>query len=320
MKAVILDGFTTNPGDLSWDWLEERCDLTVFDRTPAEKILERCTGCEIIITNKTPLTKDTLSQLPDCRFIALLSTGYNIVDHEYAASRGIPVSNIPTYSTAAVAQLTFALLLELTNKVAMHNAAVKSGEWTSCADFCFWKSPLQELLGKTFGIIGFGKIGQTVAGIAAAFGMKVLAYTANPNKYKTVTNVEFTTLDELLERSDVVSLHCPLTDKTQGMVNSEFLKKMKKTAYLINTSRGPVLDEEAVASALKNGDIAGAGADVLSTEPPKSDNPLLECENCIITPHIAWAGFETRERLLGVLKENIFTFLEGKPINTVNMK
>ncbi len=319
MKAVILDGFTTNPGDLSWDWLKEKCELTVFDRTPSDKILERCAGCDIVITNKTPLTKDTLSKLPDCKFIALLSTGYNIVDHEYAASRGIPVSNIPTYSTAAVAQLTFSLLLELTNKVAMHNAAVKNGEWTSCADFCFWKAPLEELLGKTFGIIGFGKIGQTVANIAAAFGMKVIACTANPDKYKDCKNVEFTELNVLLERSDVVSLHCPLTEKTQGMVNSDFLGKMKKTAYLINTSRGPVLDEAAVAAALKSSKIAGAGVDVLSTEPPKADNPLLACENCIITPHIAWAGFETRERLLSVLKENVSAFLNGKPINTVNM-
>lgn len=319
MKAVILDGFTTNPGDLSWDWLEEKCELTVYDRTPAEKIAERCKGYDIVITNKTPLTKETLAQLPDCRFIALLSTGYNVVDCEYAATRSIPVSNIPTYSTAAVAQLTFALLLELTNHVAVHNTAVKNGEWTNCADFCFWKTPLQELYGKTMGIIGFGKIGQAVTNIAHAFGMKVVACTANPDKYKGAENVEFTSLDSLLERSDVVSLHCPLTDKTQGMVNADFLGRMKKTAYLINTSRGPVLDEEAVAKALKNGDIAGAGVDVLSTEPPRADNPLLGCENCLITPHIAWAGFETRERLLGVLKENIFAFLDGKPINTVNM-
>lgn len=319
MKAVILDGFTTNPGDLSWNWLEEKCELTVYDRTPAEKIVERCEGCDIVITNKTPLTKETLAQLPECRFIALLSTGYNVVDCEYAATRGIPVSNIPTYSTAAVAQLTFALILELTNSVAVHNTAVKNGEWTSCADFCFWKTPLQELFGKTIGIIGFGKIGQAVTNIAHAFGMKVVAYTANPDKYKDTQNVEFASLDTLLEKSDVVSLHCPLTEKTQGMVNADFLGKMKKTAYLINTSRGPVLDEEAVAKALKAGDIAGAGVDVLSTEPPKADNPLLGCENCIITPHIAWAGFETRERLLGVLKENIFAFLDDKPINTVNM-
>ncbi len=319
MKAVILDGYTTNPGDLSWDWLEKACDLTVYDRTADNEILERCKGCDIIITNKTPLTKQTLEQLPECRFIALLSTGYNIVDCEYAASRNIPVSNIPSYSTASVAQLTFAFVLELCNKVAIHNAEVKQGRWSECKDFCFWKTPLQELYGKTFGIFGFGSIGRTVARIAAAFGMSVIAHTANPGKYKDEKDVRFVSLDELLEKSDVVSMHCPLTPQTQGIVNEEFLSKMKNTAYLINTSRGPVLDENAVAEALNSGRIAGAGVDVLSTEPPKEDNPLLSCENCLITPHIAWAAFETRERLISILKQNISAFLDGKPINTVNM-
>ena len=319
MKAVILDGYTTNPGDLSWEWLENECELTVFDRTDYEDIIPRCKGCDIIITNKTPLSKQTLEQLPECKFIALLSTGYNIIDCEYAASRGIPVSNIPAYSTAAVAQLTFAFILELCNKVAIHNAEVKQGRWSECKDFCFWKTPLQELYGKTFGIFGYGSIGRTVAGIAKAFGMNVVAHTANPDKYKNEKDVRFVSLDEMLECSDIVSMHCPLTPKTQGIVNEEFISKMKKTAYLINTSRGPVLDEEAVADALKSGRIAGAGVDVLSTEPPKADNPLLSCENCLITPHIAWAAFETRERLISILKENIFAFLDGKPINTVNM-
>ena len=319
MKAVILDGYTTNPGDLSWEWLEKVCELTVFDRTAYEDIIPRCKGCDIIITNKTPLSKQTLEQLPECKFIALLSTGYNIIDCEYAASRGIPVSNIPAYSTAAVAQLTFAFVLELCNKVAIHNAEVKQGRWSECKDFCFWKTPLQELYGKTFGIFGYGSIGRTVAGIAKAFGMNVVAHTANPDKYKDEKDVRFVSLDEMLACSDIVSMHCPLTPKTQGIVNEEFIGKMKKTAYLINTSRGPVLDETAVADALKSGRIAGAGVDVLSTEPPKADNPLLGCENCLITPHIAWAAFETRERLLSILKENIFAFLGGKPINTVNM-
>ena len=319
MKAVILDGYTTNPGDLSWDWLSEKCSLTVYDRTPADKILERCEGCDIIITNKTPLGRDILKQLPCCKFIALLSTGYNIIDCEYAASRGIPVSNIPAYSTSAVAQLTFAFILELCNKVAIHNAEVKKGKWSECKDFCFWRSPLQELVGKTMGIVGFGSIGRAVAKIAAAFGMDVIAHTANPDKYKDVTEVEFVSLDELLGRADVVSLHCPLTPQTTGMVNADFLSKMKKTAYLINTSRGPVLDEEAVAAALKSGQIAGAGVDVLSTEPPAADNPLLGCENCLITPHIAWAAFETRQRLVSILEQNVTAFLSGKPINTVNM-
>lgn len=319
MKAVILDGFTTNPGDLSWDWLRNQCDLTVFDRTPAEKIIERCEGCEIIITNKTPLTRQTIEQLPDCKFIALLSTGYNIVDCEYAASRNIPVSNIPSYSTAAVAQLTFALLLEMTNKVGIHNSAVKSGEWTNCKDFCFWKAPLQELYGKTFGIVGYGKIGESVSNIANSFGMRVIAFTPHPDKHINAKGVTFTSLDEVLKTSDVISFHCPLTPDTVSLVNNSSLNKIKKGAYLINTSRGPVFDEEAVAKALKSGHLAGVGVDVLSTEPPKADNPLLSCENCIITPHIAWAAFETRERLLGVLKENIFAYLKGKPINTVNM-
>lgn len=319
MKAVILDGYTTNPGDLSWEWLEKACELTVFDRTAEEDIIPRCKNCDIIITNKTPLSKQTLEQLPECKFIALLSTGYNIIDCEYAASRGIPVSNIPAYSTAAVAQLTFAFVLELCNKVAIHNAEVKQGRWSECKDFCFWKTPLQELYGKTFGVFGYGSIGRTVAGIAKAFGMNVVAHTANPDKYKDEKDVRFVSLDEMLACSDIVSMHCPLTPKTQGIVNEEFIGKMKKTAYLINTSRGPVLDEEAVANALKSGRIAGAGVDVLSTEPPKADNPLLGCENCLITPHIAWAAFETRERLLSILKENIFAFLGGKPINTVNM-
>ena len=319
MKIVILEGNAVNPGDLSWEWLENACELTVFDRTAEEDIIERCKGYDIIITNKTPLSKATLEQLPECKFIALLSTGYNIIDCEYAASRGIPVSNIPAYSTAAVAQLTFAFVLELCNKVAIHNAEVKQGRWSECKDFCFWKTPLQELYGKTFGIFGYGSIGRTVAGIAKAFGMNVVAHTANHDKYKDEKDVRFVSLDEMLACSDIVSMHCPLTPKTQGIVNDEFISKMKKTAYLINTSRGPVLNESAVAAALKSGRIAGAGVDVLSTEPPKADNPLLSCENCLITPHIAWAAFETRERLISILKENIFAFLGGKPINTVNM-
>ncbi len=319
MKAVILDGYTTNPGDLSWDWLKEKCELTVFDRTPAEKTVERCTGCDIIITNKTPLSKETLMQLPDCKFIALLSTGYNIIDCDYATSRNIPVSNIPAYSTNAVAQLTFAFILELCNKVAIHNAEVKKGKWSECKDFCFWRSPLQELGGKTLGIIGFGSIGRAVAKIGSAFNMKVIAHTANPDKYKDVNDVSFVSLDELLEKSDIVTLHCPLTPATTGMVNAEFIGKMKSGAYLINTSRGPVLNEADVADALKSGRLAGAGVDVLSTEPPSANNPLLSCENCLITPHIAWAAFETRQRLISILEQNINAFLAGKPINTVNM-
>ena len=319
MKAVILDGYTTNPGDLSWDWLKEKCSLTVYDRTPFEETAERCKGYDIIITNKTPISREILEQLPDCKFIALLSTGYNIIDCDYAASRGIPVSNIPAYSTSAVAQLTFAFILELCNKVAIHNTEVKKGRWSECKDFCFWRSPLQELGGKTLGIIGFGSIGRAVAKIGSAFGMNIVAHTANPDKYKDVADVSFVSLDELLAESDIVTLHCPLTPATTGMVNAEFISKMKSSAYLINTSRGPVLNEADVADALKSGRLAGAGVDVLSTEPPSADNPLLDCENCLITPHIAWAAFETRQRLISILEKNINAFLAGKPINTVNM-
>ena len=210
-------------------------------------------------------------------------------------------------------------MLELCNKVAIHNTEVKNGKWSECKDFCFWRSPLQELSGKTFGVVGYGSIGSAVAKIAAAFNMSVIAHTANPAKYADVEGVEFVSLDELLGRADIVSLHCPLTPKTTGMVNADFLSKMKNSAYLINTSRGPVLDEEAVAAALKSGKIAGAGVDVLSTEPPADDNPLLGCDNCLITPHIAWAAFETRQRLIGILEQNVNAFLAGKPINTVNM-
>lgn len=319
MKAVILDGFTTNPGDLSWDWLKEKCELTVFDRTPSDKIIERADGCDIVITNKTPLTKETLSKLKDCKFIALQSTGYNIVDIEYAAERKIPVSNIPSYSTAAVAQLTFALLLEMTNKVAMHNDAVKNGEWTACEDFCFWKAPLTELLGKTFAVIGYGKIGEAVAEIASAFGMNVIAYTPNPQKHKDSKNVRFVTLEEARQQADIMSFHCPLTEKTEKLVDKGFIDAMKDGAYIINTSRGPVLDEQAVADALNSGKLAGVGVDVLSVEPPKADNPLLSAKNCVITPHIAWAAHETRERLVTILEENINAFIDGKAINTVNM-
>ena len=226
---------------------------------------------------------------------------------------------IPAYSTNAVAQLTFAFILELCNKVAIHNAEVKKGKWSECKDFCFWRSPLQELGGKTLGIIGFGSIGRAVAKIGSAFGMNVVAHTANPDKYKDVSDVSFVSLDELLGKADIVTLHCPLTPATTGMVNAEFIGKMKSSAYLINTSRGPVLNESDVAAALKNGRLAGAGVDVLSTEPPSSENPLLSCENCLITPHIAWAAFETRQRLISILEQNINAFLAGKPINMVNM-
>lgn len=314
MKICVLDGYTTNPGDLSWDWLYECGDCTVYDRTPSNLIAERCKDCDIVITNKTPLRKELLETLPTLKYIGLLSTGFNIVDWEYCKEKGIPVCNIPSYSTSAVAQLVFALILEYTNAVAIHSNSVHSGEWSSCRDFCYWKTPLTELDGKTLGIIGFGKIGKAVAKIAAAFGMKILANTNHPLPFE---NVEFTSVDELLEKSDFVSIHCPLTPLTEGMVNSDFLSKMKKTAVLINTSRGQVVNENDLANALRNGNIAWAGLDVLQTEPPSESCPLIGLENCCITPHIAWAGFETRERLMKICKENVLAYLNGNPINLV---
>lgn len=315
MKIIMLDAYTTNPGDLSWDWLKKYGELTVYDRTPADKIIERAKDAEILVTNKTPLPKEVLSQLRFLKGIFLLSTGYNVVDCDYAKERGIPVCNIPTYSTNAVAQLVFSYILSHSNQVELHSEAVHNGEWASCKDFCFWKTPLMELEGKTLGIFGFGKIGGRVAELAKAFGMRVIACTPHP---KDVDGIEWVSLDELLSESDFITLHCPLTDKTTGLVNAEFLSRMKKTAFLINTSRGPVIDEKALAEALNNGDIAGAAVDVLSVEPAKEDNPLLTAKNCIITPHIAWAGHETRARLVEIFHQNIEAFCNGEPVNVVN--
>ncbi len=318
-KIVILDAYTTNPGDLSWDWLNQYGETEIFDRTPCDKITERVKDADVVITNKTPLTAETIDKMEKCRFIALLSTGYNIVDWEYAAKKGIPVSNIPTYSTMAVAQLVFAFISELCNGVGLHSADVRNGGWSNCPDFCYWKQPLTELCGKTIGIIGFGKIGQAVADIAGAYKMNILAVSGHETDQSDRKNFKWASLDGLLRNSDIITLHCPLTEQTTDMVNSEFLSKCKPSAFVINTSRGPVVDEKALADALNSGRIAGAAVDVLSTEPPKSDNPLLSAKNCYITPHIAWAGYETRQRLMGVLKENFKAFFDGKPINTVNM-
>jgi glycerate dehydrogenase len=319
MKIVMLDAFTTNPGDLDWSFLNDFGEVTIYDRTPGDLIYERVKDADIIVTNKTPLDKDMLSRLPLLKFIALLSTGYNVVDCEYAREIGVPVSNIPTYSTSAVAQLTFSFILEFTNAVAVHSASVHNGEWENCKDFCYWKTPLTELEGKTLGIIGFGKIGQAVADIAQGFGMNVVAVSGHETDQSKRNNFKWaSSLDELLSVSDFVTLHCPLTKETMGMVDGEFISKMKRGAVLINTSRGPVLNEQAVADALNSGYLAGAGVDVLSTEPPKPDNPLLKAKNCLITPHIAWAGYETRKRLVNVFKGNIKAFLNGNPINVVN--
>lgn len=318
MNIVVLDGYTTNPGDLSWEWLNKLGQAKIYDRTPDELIIPRASNCEIIITNKTPLTAEALAQLPKLKYIGLLSTGYNIVDCTEAKKRGISVSNIPAYSTNAVAQLVFAMILTLTNQVSIHSNAVHNGEWSSCSDFCFTKVSLMELNQKKIGIIGYGSIGQKVAKIANAFGMNILISTPHPKQLPAPKGTQWLTTDKLLANADIVTLHCPLTPKTQGMVTIDFLKKMKSNAFLINTSRGAVVDEQALAYALKQGIIAGAGLDVLNKEPPEKENPLFGIPNCIITPHIAWAAKETRQRLMNIAKENLTSFIAGKPIHIVN--
>lgn len=318
MKIVILDGYTTNPGDLSWEKFSEFGEVTAYDYTPNELIIERCKDAEIIIDNKVVFTKETLDKLPKLKYIGLLSTGFNVIDIEAAKNNGVTVCNVPTYSTAAVAQLTFALILEIYNQVGIHNEAVHNGEWTNCRDFCFQKTPLLELNNKTIGLIGYGKIGAEVAKIADAFSMNILCYVPSKKPQPDFKNFRFVTLKELAENSDIVSLHCPLTPETTDIINEELISIMKPGAVVINTSRGPTIDENALAEALRSGRIAGAGVDVLSTEPPKADNPLLSCPNCFITPHIAWAGYETRERLVGVVYDNLRSYLSGNPVNVVN--
>lgn len=318
MKTVILDSFALNPGDLSWDWLKNLTECEIYDRTPADKIISRCEGADIVITNKTPLPKCVLEKLTTLKFIALESTGYNIVDTDYCKERGIPVCNIPSYSTEAVAQLTFSLILEITNAVALHSESVKNGEWTACPDFCYWKIPLTELSGKTLGIVGFGQIGRRVADIAEAFNMNVVAVSGHETSQPHRKNFRWVSTEELKKEADIISFHCPLNKKTQGLCNDEFLSGCKDGVIIINTSRGPVIDEKALAAALRNGKVRGAGVDVLSSEPPKADNPLLSAPNCFITPHIAWAGFETRKRLMAILESNVKAYLDGNPQNVVN--
>ena len=318
MKIVVLDGFTLNPGDLNWEGLNALGEVTLYDRTPADKIIEMAKGFEIVITNKTPITRETIDALPEMKYIGLLATGYNVVDVDYAREKGIPVTNIPSYGTSSVAQMTFALLLELCHHVYQHSMAVMKGDWTNCRDFCFWNYPLVELAGKTIGVIGFGRIGQQVADIATAFGMNILANDQNKCDQSHRKNFKWAELDELLENSDVISLHCPLFENTRGIINKNTLGKMKKSAFLINTSRGPLVVEADLAEALNNGGIAGAGLDVLAVEPPKDDNPLLKARNCLITPHISWATREARARLMDIAVENIKSYLGGNPANVVN--
>lgn len=318
MKLVVLDGYTLNPGDLNWDGIKQHGELQVHDRTPEGQIVERCQGAEIIFTNKTPLRESVLSQLPDLKYIGVLATGYNVVDVDYAKQRGIPVANVPGYGTASVVQMTFALLLELCQHVQSHSDSVFRGDWAASPDFCYWNYPLIELEGKTIGIIGFGSIGQKVADIATAFGMNVIAYSRRQSDQSHRKNFSWVGLHDLLTDSDVVSIHCPLFPETQGMINKESLKLMKKTAFFLNTSRGPLMVDQDLADALNAGVIAGAGIDVLSVEPPSENNPLFRAKNCLITPHIAWATKEARARLMGIAENNLSSFLNGNPVNIVN--
>ncbi len=318
MKLVVLDGYTLNPGDLSWDGMKQFGDLEVHDRTPESLIVERCRDSEIIFTNKTPLSEKVLDQLPALKYIGVLATGYNVVDVEFAKKRGIMVANVPGYGTASVVQMTFALLLELCQHVQSHSDSVFDGEWSKSLDFCYWKHPLVELEGKTMGIIGFGRIGQKVADVANAFGMKIIGQSRHQTDQSHRKDFKWAGFDELLRESDVVSIHCPLFPETQGIINRDTLKLMKSSAFFLNTSRGPLMVDQDLADALNEGVIAGAGIDVLSVEPPAEDNPLFKAKNCLITPHIAWATKEARTRLMGIAENNLSSFLNGNPTNIVN--
>lgn len=318
MKIVVLDGYTLNPGDLSWKALEVYGDLMVYDRTDENQIVERIADCEIVFTNKTPLTESVLKACPNIRFIGVLATGYNVVDIQAAKNLNISVCNIPDYGTNAVAQYVFALLLTICHRVETHSESVFEGEWLKSSDFCYWKSPLMELAGKTMGIIGLGRIGKRTAEIAKAFGMKVIAYARHPDLSLVNDWFEYRTLDELYERSDVISLHLPLVEETQGMIDRIAISKMKDKVILINTSRGPLIVEADLVAALELGKVKAAALDVVSVEPIERNSILLKAPNLIITPHIAWAPIEARERLLNIAANNLKSFLEGTPINVVN--
>ena len=317
MKIVILDGYSANPGDLSWKPLEEIGELTVYDRTKPEETVQRAKDAEIVLTNKVLIKRQEMEQLPRLRYIGVLATGYNVVDIEAARERGIAVTNVPAYSTESVAQMVFAHLLTVTNRTEHYAIQNRTGRWSSNPDFCYWDAPLTELAGKTFGIVGLGNIGQRVAAIANAFAMNVVAYTSK-HPEELPQYIRKRTLDELLAESDVLSLHCPLTTDTLHLINSKTLQRMKPSAILINTGRGPLVNDQDVADALNTNRLRAFCADVLTEEPPKADNPLLECENAFITPHIAWASCEARVRLLDVAINNVKAFVEGKPQNIIN--
>lgn len=317
MKLVVLDGYTLNPGDLSWEPLQAIANCQIFDRTAEREIVARAADAEIVLTNKVPLRSASLAALPSLRYIGVLATGFDIIDLNQATRQKIVVTNVPAYSTNSVAQLVFALLLEFCNSVGLHNRAVQDGEWCSSPDFCFWKNPLIELHGKTMGIVGYGRIGKKVAEIARAFGMEVLVH-ASRRLENFPTGVQWAGLDEIFTKSDVVSLHCPLQPATRGIINAARIEQMKSSAILINTSRGGLIVEEDLADALNSGRLAGAGLDVLSVEPPMAANPLIGAKNCILSPHIAWATRESRTRLLRVAISNIASWLAGHPENVVN--
>lgn len=319
-KIVCLDGYVLNPGDISWEPFENLGDFTIHDRTPAGQIIERSQGAAALLTNKTPLTADTFAQLPDLKYVGVLATGYNVVDVEAAKSRGIPVCNVPTYGTDTVAQHAMALIFELLRGVAKHDRAVHEGKWTNCDDWCFALQSIVELTGRTLGIVGFGRIGRRLAKIGQAMGMNIIAHSRSWPSEQQLDGLiaEQVDLDAIFTRSDIISLHCPLTADNEKMVNAARLKQMKKTAVIINTARGQLIDNQALADALADGTIAAAGLDVLDQEPPPADNPLLSAPNCIITPHLSWYAMEARARLLQTAADNFKAFQNGKPVNVVN--
>lgn len=317
MKIVVLDGYAANPGDISWEQVSTLGDLTVYDRTPVAEIPERIRDAEIVLTNKAPLNASVLEGATSLKYVGVLATGFNIVDVQAAARLGIVVCNVPGYSTMSVAQLVFALLLEITHHVGLHADGVHAGEWVNSKDFAYWKAPLVELDGKVMGLVGAGSIAKAVARIAMAFGMRVIA-TSRSKTTGEENGISYVTLDELWQHSDVISLHCPLTDSTKGLVNKTSLAAMKDGVILINTARGPIVDEAALADALRTGKVRAAGVDVLSSEPMAKENPLLGVGNCFMTPHIGWAPYEARVRLMNITATNIQAFLTGKPVNRVN--
>jgi glycerate dehydrogenase len=322
MKIVVLDGFAENPGDLSWEPVSSMGDFTVYDRTsngPRDigLIIERAKDAEIVFTNKTPITREVLDHLPILRYIGVLATGYNIVDTAYAREKGVTVTNIPTYGTAAVAQFTIALILEMCHHIGAHSASVFAGKWQGSIDFCYWDYPLVELAGKTLGLIGFGRIGQRTARIAQALGMDILVHDIHVTPALESDTLHFVSLEDLLAGSDIISLHCPLTAENTGLINSQTISKLKEGVMIVNTSRGPLINEKDLTDALNSGKVAFAAVDVVSREPISPENPLLRAKNLIITPHIAWAPKESRQRLMDIAADNLRSFIEGRPQNVV---